>query len=322
MEQRDEPRKWGKRSADWWASIMPRCFCAECPKRGIFRAALHTKQGGHFFEGHWYCSSPCLRTALKLRVCDLLSGAAQERPRVHRFPIGLVLVNRRIITPEQLHRAVVQQREAQQGRLGEWLCRLDFINEQQLTSALAYQWGCPTYPLERQPIDLALGNLVPFKILESACAVLAHVSADSATVHLAFGERLDFTTLYAVERMLERRAIASVARTSSVKQVLEHLRQANPSQDPTFDSVRDPDEISRIISSYALELVAARVSIARAANYIWVRFHRKQWERDLLFRIHPLSRAVSPSNVQVPSKVLPETADRRKDGVSNAATLR
>jgi hypothetical protein len=305
--------RWKWRPAEWLDSVVPQCSCADCPRRSRLRTSFSGRVAGHSFESRWYCSPGCLQSILRLRLHSLFSGLAFDRARVHRFPIGLLLLNRGSISHPQLREALGQQREAGEGRLGEWLCRLSFITEQQLTAALAQQWGCPIYPLDRQPVQLSFGGLVPLKVLESACAVVAHVSADSAVAHLAFGDRLDFTTLYAVERMLDRRTIASVANQSSVERVLEHLRNANPSQDPTFDSVRDPAEMARIIGSYAGELQAVQVSVARAAAYIWVRFHRKHAARDLLFRIQPeaVSRPGAP-------KVLTDTVDRRKDGVPDA----
>jgi len=311
--------RWKWRSVEWLESIVPKCSSSDCPHRGRLRTTWSGKVGGHSFEGRWYCSPSCLQAVLRLRLHSLFSGAAFDRPRVHRLPIGLVLLNRGAISTKQLQEAVGRQRAEGQGRLGEWLMRLEFITESQLTSALAQQWGCPTYPLERQPLQASFSGLVPFKVLESACAVISHVSPDSPTAHLTFGDRLDFTTLYAVERMLDRRTVASIANKSSVEVVLGHMRSTNPSQDPTFDSVRDPVEMSRIIGSYAGELQAAHVSVARAATFIWVRFHRKHAARDLLFRIQPdpaLDHLGQPRN----AKVLPEPADRRKDSVSDAST--
>ena len=113
-----------------------------------------------------------------------------------------------------------------------------------------------------------------------------------------------------------RAPVASVANKSSVERVLEHLRSTNSSQDPAFDSVRDPAEMARIIGSYAGELHALQVSVARAAAYIWVRFHRKHAARDLLFRIQ-LDPGPGRGDQQAP-KVLPNPADRRKDGVPDA----
>lgn len=309
--------QWRWQPARWLENIVPQCSGTECPRQGRLRTTWSGRVGGHSFEGRWYCSPGCLQPVLRLRLHSLLSGLAFDRPRIHRLPIGLLLMHRGAISHHQLQEAVGRQREAGEGRLGEWLCRLDFITEHQLTAALAQQWGCPTYPLERQPVQLAFGRLVPFKVLESACAVVVHVSADSSTAHLTFGNRLDFTTLYAVERMLDRQTVASVANQSSVERVLDHLRHASPSQDPTFDSVRDPAEMSRIIGSYAAELQAVQVSVARAASYIWVRFFRKHAARDLLFRIQS-EIGPRPQQPSGPAKVLSDPVDRRKEGVSDA----
>jgi hypothetical protein len=308
------------RSAKWRAlMIIPRCAGTECPRRGRFWPLQFAKTSGVLFESRWYCSVACLQGLLAVRLHDLLSGFTPEPSRTYRVPIGLLLVNRGTISHEQLREALRRQRAAGHGRLGEWLRRMDVIVDQQLTTALGQQWGCPVFPLERQPFHSANGNLVPLALFESACAVPAHVSPDARTVHLAFGDRLDFTTLYAVERMLDCRTIACVATESSVRKLLYELRRANPILDPAFDTVHDPAEMARIVCSYAVELRATRVTAARAADYIWVRFHRKDAARDLLFRILPEASHRTP----VPpagAKAIPTSVDRRKDGVSDAAT--
>lgn len=312
-------RAWSLRPAKWRELMLPLCAGTDCPRRGKLWPLRLGKNSGLIFESRWYCSVACLQGLLTFRLHHLLSGFTLERSRTYRVPIGLLLVNRGIISYDQLREALRRQRAAGHGRLGEWLRQMNVIVDQQLTGALGQQWGCPVFPLERQPFHFANGNLVPLALFESACAVPAHISQDGRTVHLAFGDRLDFTTLYAVERMLHCRTIACVATESSVRQLLCDLRRTDPALDPTFDTVHDPAEMARIVCSYSVELRATAVNAVRAADFIWVRFHRKDSVRDLLFRILPETSHRTPAPPAA-AKAIPTSADRRKDGVSDAAT--
>src|SRR5437899_2466706 len=129
--------RWKWRPAEWLENVVPQCSGEDCPRRSRLRTTFSGRIGGHSFESRWYCSAACLQSILRLRLHSLLSGLAFDRARVHRFPIGLLLLNRGSISHHQLRDALSQQREAGEGRLGDWLCRLNFITEQQLTAVLA-----------------------------------------------------------------------------------------------------------------------------------------------------------------------------------------
>src|SRR5207245_10636577 len=139
-------------------------------------------------------------------------------------------------------------------------------------------------PLDLQPAKLSWGGLLPIPLLESAGAVPAHASPDGRLLHLAFADRVDHTFLYAVEQMLGCRTVACVATASAIARLLDQLRRTAAREETSFDTVRDPREVTSTICSYASELQASRISIARAAAYLWVRFHRSGSSLDLLFR--------------------------------------
>jgi hypothetical protein len=212
------------------------------------------------------------------------------------------------------------QRQAGTGRIGDWFLQTGAITEQQLSVALAQQWGCPVFPLDAQHLHPAWSTLVPFPLLESARAVPAHASPDGRVLHMAFADRLDHTLLFAVERMLDCRTLACVASGSAITELLAVLRRSTDRPESSFDTIRDPQEIARIICNYADELQATRIAIARVTAHIWVRFFRRTAIRDLLFRVFlakssALSSGVSPGA----AKAFLPFADTGKDGVPNAA---
>jgi len=301
-----------------WDRLMSRCAGSECPRRHKFWPAWLRATSGVEFDGRWYCQAACLKPALGFRVHNTLSGFRLEKPRSFRLPLGLLLVERGIISQEQLRRTLQAQRNAGQGRLGDWLLDTGIITEPQLTAALGLQWGCPVFPLEDQPANAAWTNLLPLPLLESARVVPAYSSPDGHVLHLAFCDRVDHTTLYGIEQMLRCRTFACVSSKTAVTQALDYLRRNARRMETSFDTIRDSNEIVRTIFNYAVELEARRISIARAGTYLWVRFYRGKTARDLLFRILSGTSA-NHASLSSKTKVLSRSVDQGKDGAFGAS---
>lgn len=314
----DYPARESHTSA-WFRRLRLRCAAPDCAQRARLWPPLLLQIRGIDLDGRWFCTADCLQTYLMTQVRGLLAGSVRDRPRRHRLPLGLLLVNQGAISQQQLREALQSQTLAQGEKLGRVLCQMGVVAPGEITAALAHQWGCPVYPLNPQSPVLGCQDLLPLTLLESARAVPVYVSADGRTLHLAFGERLDHTTLYAVEQMLGCRAIACAADEGAVSKVLEELRRTSSLTETSFDTMRDPREIARTIRNYAGEYHASRITITRASAYLWVRFSSSsQFSRDLLFRIRPESE---PSRVPSPTgpKVFLDVADSRRDGVPDAA---
>jgi hypothetical protein len=312
----------------WLQRFRLQCAAPDCTHRGKLWSTWRAKARGLTLGGRWYCTAECFHEHLVSSVRGLLASAAPPRPRRHRLPLGLLLVNNGVISHQQLREAlqVQAQLQAQSGgeksgeKLGHLLREMRIIAADDLTAALASQWGCPVYPLDPRAPLFGCQDLLPLPLLEAARAVPVYVSPDGGSLHLAFGERLDHTTLYAVERMLGCRTIACVANEESVGLRLEEMHRTNSIAETSFDTMRDPREIAWTIRSYAGEYRAVTINVARASSYLWVRFSRRRFARDLLFRIRSASEAVVATALPVfSSKVPADSADTRSEGVSNAA---
>jgi hypothetical protein len=306
----------------WWEPWAHRCAGADCPHRGKLFPAWLRSSARVLFEGRWYCDSRCFKSALEFRVSHLLSGSRNRKNKPHRLPIGLLLISRGLITSEHLRHALRLQRENGTGRLGEWFCLMGVVREEHIAAALAQQWGCPVFPLGAEMVNPAWSGRIPFPLLYSAHATLAHASLDGRILHLAFGERLDHFLLYAVEQMLDCRTVACIAPESRIAQSLALMRLQNEKTDLFFDTIRDPIEMAWIIGNYAGEFQATRVAIARVSAHIWVRFFSGSTARDLLFRVSPDTHScfhLEPFAEM--AKAFPSQADSNQDGVSDASGL-
>jgi Type II secretion system (T2SS), protein E, N-terminal domain len=307
----------------WLRRLQLRCASPDCEQRdrlwpSFLGPSFLGKSRGVMLDGRWYCTGECLLEPLITQVRGLLAGSGRDRPRRYRVPLGSLLVDRGTISQQQLREALQVQSNSGGEKLGCVLRQMGAVHAEALTAALAHQWGCPVFPLDPQAPLLGCQDLLPLSLLESARAVPVYVSPDGRSLHLAFGDRLDHTTLYAVERMLKCRAIACVADETAVAKVLEELHRGAGEAESSFDTMRDPREIAWTIRSYAGEYRASQIAVARASAYVWVRFASRRLTRDLLFRIRSATEQLASTSSSA-LKVLSNPADRGEDGVPDAA---
>lgn len=180
---------------------------------------LHARRHRILLRGLRYCADPCFEIALR----ESLEEACRAPVRVaahHRIPIGLLLVSRQQVTNAQLRTALAAQQEAGYGSIGEWLQRLGYASEEHVTAALARQWSCPVLRVETleprrrlPPIPLALmcwAQMLPVDFVDP-----------TRTFHIAFAEGIDYSTLYAIEQMLDCRTEPCLATPSLLRRYFE-----------------------------------------------------------------------------------------------------
>jgi hypothetical protein len=231
------------------------------------------------------------------------------------------LLSRQQLSEQQLRVALERQRATGQGRIGEWLHTLGFVNEEQITAALARQWSCPVL---RTIPTLSVDRLprLPARLLEHFVMLPVAYLQATRTLHIAFGEGLDYTVLYAIEQMLNCRTEPCMAAPKAVKQQLQQPQWREDSE-IVFDRIADEEELCRIVRSYALRTAAREVQLASCGPYLWVRLFRPEPRSavDLLLPT-PVSSSVAaaqPWESPSTSKVQFRTADRSYGEARNAS---
>jgi type IV pilus assembly protein PilB len=76
--------------------------------------------------------------------------------------LGDLLVKEKVITPEQLDKAIKMQKESGQ-RLGSALVKLGFLSDEDVTNFLSRQYGVPAINLSYFEIDSSVVKLVPYE---------------------------------------------------------------------------------------------------------------------------------------------------------------
>jgi hypothetical protein len=243
-------------------------------------------------EGAAYCVDSCLEPALRQAV-ERVQTATRRVPAAHRIPLGLLLLSRQQLTAEQLRAALEAQRSAGCGRIGEWLQKLGFVSEEQVTAALARQWSCPVLLSSLLARDPHSVPQVPAALLRWRFMLPVAFVKASSTLHVAFGDALDYVSLYALEQMLGCRTEPCLVSPTRLRSRLECLPVREQSQ-AVFDHLTEIAEIARTIRSYAAHLSASEVRLTRCGPHLWVRLLRTSRPPfDLLVRSLPDSTTLS-----------------------------
>jgi hypothetical protein len=267
------------------------CENANCANTNLLRRLLsRPKRDGVFLQGKWYCSLDCFEQAVTSAFGELLHLPDEPQPRVHRVPLGLVLLGRGIITDNQLKAALRMQRENGIDRIGRWLIRLGIASAQDVSAALAAQWGCAVFPLESDRRFRECSNLVPFTLLESCHMIPVHYQVASQLLFVAFSEAIDHTALYAVERLLGGRTEPCVVTESAMDLALEEIRNGARPAEIVFESLWDAAEMAHTIRDYTLKLGAEELLLARPGRFLWARLRASGRSWDLLFHL-PVGKA-------------------------------
>lgn len=253
-----------------WQKLAPRCGLRDCVHSGSVWRRLRRSPPRILLEGVLYCLDDCLERVLS----DALPRPHPVRPRPaghHRMPLGLLLLSRQQLTAEQLRAALAAQRDAGYGKIGEWLQKLGFASEQQVTAALARQWSCPI--LRADSLGSSPGRIpqIPAALLEFFFMVpVAYVEATS-TLHMAFADGVDYGVLYALEQMLACHTEPCLAPPSLLRKRLQTWSEQRGESEMLFERVADVAEFARIVRSYSARVAASELRLAACGPYIWVR---------------------------------------------------
>jgi hypothetical protein len=240
---------------------------------------------GLSLDGRWYCSSECFLRALTSAIEQLLPVTAQPQTAAHRVPLGLLMLSRGYVDNEQLRKALKAQKDSGSGRVGEWLRHVGAVTEEQVTQALGLQWSIPVFPLNQTRQYLECAHLVPLPLLKVAEMVPVHYIAASRHLYMAFVDRINYTALYSVEKMLECHTEPCLALQSHVHKALEELQSSPHPAEVAIDKLSEPIEMANTTLSYASRLGADSVRISGFGGFVWIRIFSPSVSSDVLFQV-------------------------------------
>lgn len=261
------------------------CENADCAFSSPLRRLFRRHDNGVFLQGRWYCSLDCFEQGITNVFAELIKLPDEPLMRSHRVPLGLLLLGRGIISETQLKTALQAQREMGNERLGRRLVRLGIVSSQEISAALAVQWGCAVFPFEQDQHYRECCQLIPMALLESCRMMPMRCYKETQLLLLAFADDVDHTAIYAIERLLLNRTQPCVITESAMDQALDEIRVQPRTGETVFDNFLDAPEMARIIRDYAVNLGAEELILARPRRFLWVRLKAPGQSWDLLFRL-------------------------------------
>lgn len=204
-----------------------------------------------------------------LRQKEKNSIAIEDAPRI---PLGQMLVQRGLISENQLQQALEHQKQKGHKRLlGEVLTELNFVNEQQVLEVIAEGYGVPFVTQTARIADPKAVELLPRDFLEEHRVLPLFLVRDMLTVAVS-----EPANLFLIEE-LERLTGYSVQIVAVTAQEIESsLRSYLPSAnvfviDDIYEDIDDADfsVIEKQVTELSdLEEVAGHSPVVKLVNYI------------------------------------------------------
>jgi hypothetical protein len=228
----------------------------------------HGLLAGRHFEGRWMCSETCWSATLLQRIeRELVAGdSGGVAAHAHRVPIGLLLLSLGWITADELQAALESQRNAGNGRIGDWLRKQTAITEKEITRAVAMQWNCPVFDLEAYRPQAAE---IPRELVETY-RILPLPARNRSALYLTYANGIDSIASYAVRHMTGVPVESGVAPESAFESA---LMRALPLQNraAAVVPVKTAAELHAAITSMLEGQEVGDARLTRFHQYIWLR---------------------------------------------------
>jgi type IV pilus assembly protein PilB len=144
-----------------------------------------------------------------------------------REPIGQILIQKKLITREQLDEALKAQKEKKE-RLGELLISLGFLTKDALLEVLSMELGIPAVHLSRMKVSPEVTALVPKKICQRYC--LIPVSCMKGKLSVAMSDPLNVDAIDDLNRATGMAILPVLAIDKEVRDAIEVYYGENVSQ--------------------------------------------------------------------------------------------
>jgi type IV pilus assembly protein PilB len=117
-------------------------------------------------------------------MSNLIPKETMKFQRKVEKPLGQILIERGIISKEQLDKALEVQRK-EGGLVGEVIVKLGFAKEEDIAHCLSLQYGFPYLPLENYEISKEVIKLVPKNVSSHYCLIPIDKIGNTLTVAMA-----------------------------------------------------------------------------------------------------------------------------------------
>ncbi len=140
--------------------------------------------------------------------------------RAYRKRLGELLVEKGIITREQLKDALVLQKSTGK-KLGEILISQNLISESQMAEVLEEQLGIPFVDLNKVTLDPKLTEYIPFMLAKRY--TLIPIKKENGKLYIAMEDPLDFAAVDDVKRVSKMDVVPLISFGEAIKNAINRL---------------------------------------------------------------------------------------------------
>ncbi len=271
-------------SSSVWRKLAPKCANANCLTTSLLQT-INRRNDGVTVEGRRYCGADCLERALAKSVREVMNSEGKPaKARSSRLPLGLLLLQRGILTAEQLKLALAEHKRSPQLNFGDVVQRLHFASEEQVTAAVAAQWACPVFSLGDRAVENPLR--IPRQFLELYGMMPVHYSEGDRRLMIGFVSSVQHQVLYTIGQITSCTVVPCFITT---REYDLHLNSPSTSflrdHELICEQILAPDSMAKIIREHVVSLGAERLRLGLCRDYFWTRIWGNKGDIDLLFRI-------------------------------------
>jgi hypothetical protein len=211
----------------------------------------------------------------------------EKTQTIPRPKLGTILMQTAFITRAQLEEAVEHQKKSREGRIGEWLCRLGFVEEHQITEALARQYGLPLINLRRSIANEDAVRMIPGKVARCSSLIPVGFDDDQSALRVAVCGPINFNSQEAIRRMVRKGIVAYIGDQSAIQELLHRLydpEDLDLNNVPTFKSLEGLIEVGNEMVARAVQLRAQNIQAELVQQFFWIRFDFPSESHHHLFR--------------------------------------
>ncbi len=133
--------------------------------------------------------------------------------------LGELLIERQLITPEQLDQAISTWKKRDGALIGDILVELNFAKEEDIAQTLTAQYGFPYLPLESYDIDPEIIALIPEDVASKYLFIPVDKLGNGLSV--AMSNPLNSEAVEAIEKLVGLNVQMFISTASDIRRAIE-----------------------------------------------------------------------------------------------------
>lgn len=225
-------------------------------------------------DDQWCCSRPCLERAVTRAVEQYLRHPIPEVDYQHRIRIGTLLLQRGLLTQEQLQEVVTRQKQ-EGGTIGSHILSLGYCTEEQLVAALSEQQGVPWVGGLHLRVRPSHASLIPWQLCSQFCVFPFDYDEENRALFLAARSPVRIALVHVMRKMLDLNLRAFIVADKTFDELFAEYGKTHPRKNEVhYEVLRRGKEVAESLWRELRRFRPSRIKLAHYESYFWMRMIR------------------------------------------------